>query len=166
MSSDQPILFYRQTHKYGCFSNFYGATIEIDGQHFLHNEQYIMYSKAKLFKDMEFAGKILKTSNPMQIKSYGRQIRGFDEDIWIQNREKIADQCNRAKFTQHENLKKILLSTGNAEIAEASPTDSIWGIGVDEATGKDRKKWKGLNILGQSLMRIRKELGVTCKNNQ
>ena len=166
MPSTEPVLFYKQTHKFGCFSNFYKANIIINSQQFNCNEQYIMYSKAVLFKDDEYAAKILNETNPMNIKSYGRKIRGFDENIWIKNREIIADQCNLAKFTQHKKIRDILLSTDDAIIAEASPTDAIWGIGVNEDIGKDINKWKGLNILGQSLMRVRDQIRSTCKNNQ
>lgn len=164
--STTPLLFYRERDQFGCFSNFKKARIIVDGQEFVCNEQYIMYMKARLFNDHVIAQKILQTSDPMKIKAYGREIKGFDEQIWTQNREKIADQCNRAKFTQNEDLKKILLSTGDVLIAEASPNDKIWGIGVDTVVGKDINKWKGLNILGQSLMRIRQEISSTYKNNQ
>ena len=166
MSSGSPVLFYRATHRFGCFSNFYRANISIDGLKFICNEQYIMYQKAVLFNDKISADKILKSNNPMQIKTYGRAVKGFNEDLWVQYREQIADQCNRAKFTQHNDLRKILLSTGDALIAEASPSDKIWGIGVDELMGKNIKTWKGFNLLGKSLMRVREEIQSTYKKSQ
>jgi ribA/ribD-fused uncharacterized protein len=58
----------------------------------------------------------------------------------------------RAKFTQHQNLKELLLSTGDAKIVEASPTDSYWG----NATRRDGTE--GFNKLGLLLMEIRKTL--------
>ncbi|KAI0459214.1 hypothetical protein F5B21DRAFT_499840 [Xylaria acuta] len=36
---------------------------------------------------------------------------------------------NLAKFTASEPMKWALLSTGNKILVEASPSDSIWGIG-------------------------------------
>ena len=58
----------------------------------------------------------------------------------------------RAKFTQHENLKELLLSTMDAELVEASPSDSYWG----NATRRDGSR--GLNKLGLLLMEIRDAL--------
>lgn len=58
----------------------------------------------------------------------------------------------RAKFTQHEDLKQLLLSTGEARLIESPKTDNavnrIWG----EVNGK------GKNMLGVLLMELRSEL--------
>ena len=37
---------------------------------------------------------------------------------------------NMAKFSQNSRLKAILLSTEDKIIVEASPYDTIWGIGL------------------------------------
>ena len=58
-------------------------------------------------------------------------------------------QINKAKFTQNQKLKQLLLNTENKILREASPYDSYWGIGPDG---------KGKNKLGEILMRIREEL--------
>jgi len=55
----------------------------------------------------------------------------------------------RAKFTQHEDLKKILLDTGDRELIEDSPVDYQWGCGKDGT---------GQNLLGKALVEIRQEL--------
>ena len=57
----------------------------------------------------------------------------------------IALQALRAKFSQNSSLRKLLLGTRNAFLAEDSPTDTFWGI-------------KGKNMLGKLLMRVRDEL--------
>ena len=57
----------------------------------------------------------------------------------------------KEKFTQHEDLKRRLLETGDEELQEGNNWyDTYWG--VDIHTGK------GLNMLGKILMRIREEL--------
>ena len=64
---------------------------------------------------------------------------------------------NLYKFSQNENLKQFLLSTKNKILAEASPYDKIWGIGMN-ANDKDilnQDKWKGENLLGKALMKVR-----------
>jgi ribA/ribD-fused uncharacterized protein len=150
------VLFYSNNKENGYLSNFAAYPIIIDNRRFLCNEQYIMFSKALLFGDIETAQLIMESSNPVQMKKLGRQVKNFDEKMWLNgNITRIADNCNVAKFTQYTKLKKLLLATGNATIAEASPYDKIWGIGVDTEVGKDRTKWQGTNILGESLMRVR-----------
>ena len=64
---------------------------------------------------------------------------------------------NKAKFSQNPNLKEFLLSTGDALIAEASPYDKIWGIGLDRNTALRGtvEQWKGENLLGCALMDVR-----------
>jgi N-glycosidase YbiA len=65
----------------------------------------------------------------------------------------------RAKFKQHPELKKTLLSTGEARLIESSPTDSYWGI----ATREDGSE--GFNKLGLLLMEIREEIRGENKSN-
>lgn len=154
----QTILFYRERDEYGYFSNFYKANITINGHTFFCNEQYIMYSKAMLFGDSITANLILACKSQPGIKSLGRQVKNFKEDVWVANREQIADTCNLAKFTQHPNLKKLIFETGEAELAEAAEHDRIWGIGCNTLVGQDKSKWNGLNILGKSLMNVREKI--------
>ena len=65
-----------------------------------------------------------------------------------------------AKFTQNRDLIIKLMDTGDAVLAEASPFDRTWGIGLsaDDERAVNRKKWKGQNLLGETLMKIREQL--------
>ena len=51
----------------------------------------------------------------------------------------------------------ILFSTNNKILVEASPYDTIWGIGqnADAINSKDPHNWKGENLLGFALMEVR-----------
>jgi N-glycosidase YbiA len=55
----------------------------------------------------------------------------------------------RAKVTQHEEMKNLLLSTGTARLVEHTTNDSYWGDGGDGS---------GRNMLGVILMELRAEL--------
>ena len=58
-------------------------------------------------------------------------------------------KCLFAKFTQHEDLKKILLDTGDKTLIEHTKNDVYWADGGDGS---------GKNMLGKLLMKVRDEL--------
>ena len=62
-----------------------------------------------------------------------------------------------AKFGGDPRLKAYLLATGDAVLVEASPVDTIWGIGLaaDDARASDPRAWRGENLLGFALVRAR-----------
>jgi ribA/ribD-fused uncharacterized protein len=117
----------------------------------------MMSQKALLFNDIETNSKIMKENDPKQYKELGRQVKNFSPKIWDEKKFEIVVKGNLHKFSQNENLKQFLLSTKNKILAEASPYDKIWGIGMD-ANDKDilnQDKWKGENLLGKALMKVR-----------
>jgi ribA/ribD-fused uncharacterized protein len=90
-----------------------------DGVEFMTAEHYMMYHKALLMGDLETAGKILAAPHPSEAKALGRQVRNFDGDKWNANADRIVEEGNWLKFTQHEDLKEILLGTGEKVLVEA-----------------------------------------------
>ena len=120
----------------------------------------MMHQKAILFKDDDMAEKIMKESIPKIIKSYGRKVKNFDEDTWQKHCREFVYNGNLAKFSQSEEFKNKLLSTGEAIIAEASPRDTRWSIGLGKTSAKaqDPSQWRGKNWLGEALMKVRKQL--------
>lgn len=137
----------------GPFSQWYPSNFNIKGINYNCAEQYMMAEKAGLFEDYSIYGKVLSETDPKQMKKFGRLIKGFREDIWIENRFTVVLTGSIAKFTQNEELKKMLLDTGLKTLVEASPYDKVWGIGLkeDDPRALDRKTWEGLNLLGQAL---------------
>ena len=75
-------------------------------------------------------------------------------------RRDIVKTAIKTKFEQNLDMKKKLLATDNAFLAEANPNDKIWGIGLDEATARQTfsGEWPGENLLGWILMEVRDEL--------
>lgn len=130
-------------------------------------EQYMMYNKALLFNDHDTANKILYIKDPREQQKLGREVKGFDQSLWDAAKEAIVENGNYLKFSQNYDLRKLLLKTGALLIAEASPFDSIWGIGMADDNPEiiDETKW-GQNLLGKVLMKVRKRLiehPVGCK---
>lgn len=55
----------------------------------------------------------------------GSLIKNFDDKIWDENKFTIVYNGNYLKFTQNNELKKYIKSTGNSILVEASPYDNI-----------------------------------------
>lgn len=143
-----------------CFSQWYPANFVIASISYESAEHYMMAEKAKLFGDLDVHQKIINAATPDEAKSLGRQVKGFREDLWCEKRFDIVVQGNMAKFSQNPVLKDYLLSTGSKILIEASPVDSIWGIGLAESDerAKSPALWQGLNLLGFALMQTRNQI--------
>ena len=154
------LFFWHEYEENGCFSNWYESPFVIDDFCYSHVEQYIMAQKAKLFHDPRAYTAILKADSPKECKRIGKTVTPFDDTAWDNVRYDILKAGLRAKFTQNEDLKHKLLSTGQSILAEASPYDSIFGIGLaaDVACDISPSEWPGRNLLGKALMEIRIEL--------
>lgn len=143
-----------------CFSQWYPAPFILDEVRYASAEHYMMAEKARLFNDIEVRERIITTSNPGSAKALGREVKGFDQNIWEQHRMDIVIRANVAKFFQNEELGKFLISTGNRVLVEASPVDKIWGVGLSEQDNEINNPllWNGLNLLGFALMKVRSVL--------
>ena len=141
------------------FSNWYHRTFVIDDFEYAFVEQYMMAQKAKLFHDSRWYTQILRATTPAECKRLGKQITPFDPSAWDAVKYEIVKEGNRAKYEQNPDLMEKLLATGNSIMAEASPLDKIWGIGIDAkiAACTDPEKWPGQNLLGKILMELREE---------
>jgi ribA/ribD-fused uncharacterized protein len=144
------------------FSQWYPARFVVDGITFANAEQFMMHGKAVLFGDEEAAARILDTPSPRAHKAIGRTVRGFVEETWRARREVIVYAGSRAKFTQNEDLRQALLATKRTLLVEASPYDRIWGVGLaaDNPRIDDPRNWRGKNLLGRILTRLRDELAA------
>lgn len=154
------ITFYQPNDPYGCFCQWYSCPFTVEGITYQTAEQYMMARKAALFEDYDILKQIMHTKDPAACKKLGRQVHHFDADKWSECREDIVYHANLAKFSQNRDLRYVLLGTGGATLAEASPTDRIWGIGLaaDDPRVQKRSEWKGNNLLGKALMNVRHEL--------
>ena len=155
------ILFFGQRHEHGYMSQWFPSPfIDRDGNQYGTAEHWMMAEKARLFGDEAVRDKILKSNDPKAVKALGRKVRKFDENTWIQNRERIVYEGNILKFQQNPNLKTKLISTFPKVLVEASPYDRIWGIGMaaNMAATTPIINWKGLNLLGKVLMSVRSSL--------
>lgn len=157
------ICFWRETEESGflsnwCESKFSVITFEGETVSFECAEQYLMWRKALLFHDDETAKEIISTPyDPKQYKALGRKVKNFDQELWDCNKVSIMEDALYYKFTQNNNLKAALIKTNGFYLVEASPFDKIWGVGLEASdnTITYQPEWKGQNLLGEALMKIR-----------
>ena len=140
------INFYRVSEDFGCFSNFAPYPIQVDGKQWPTSEHYF---QAQKFEDHEHQEAIRKTKSPMIAARMGRDRKKPLRRDWESVKVEIMRKAVRAKFTQHEDICRILLATGDAQIVERTENDSYWGDGGDGS---------GENMLGRILMEIRDQL--------
>ena len=143
-----PIYFYNRGEPYYEFTNFYEIMIHIDGNDWRTTEHY--------FQAQKFVGtplvhtiRLMERSRDAFDKSRDPRYSHWRRSDWEEVKEDIMFKALHAKFTQHNNLRRMLLGTGDRELVERSPYDSYWGDGGD-GSGKNR--------LGILLMRLRKDL--------
>lgn len=148
------IYFYSVSDDFGCFSNFSPHPVRIGGKLWPTSEHYF---QAQKFKEVEYREKIRKVNSPMIAARMGRDRKKMLRRDWESVKVGIMREVVRAKFTQHDDLRQILLSTGDAKIVEHTERDSYWGDGGDGS---------GKNVLGRILMEIRDELNKDGTQNE
>ena len=64
------------------FSNFSRVPFNLEGITYFCTEQFIQLKKALLFNDKDTADKLLISTNPLECKDLGKNVKGYKEDIW------------------------------------------------------------------------------------
>ena len=151
------ICFHNSNEENGYLSNWYHSDFMVDGMKFSSMEQFMMYRKAVCFHDNLIAKQILETENVAAIKALGREVSNYDDHVWNGVRQITVYEGLLAKFSQNDDLKKKLKSTGTAILAECAVRDRIWGIGLSmhDPRRMNPKQWNGKNLLGYTLMMVR-----------
>lgn len=140
-----------------CFSQWYPSPFEVEGVIYKTTEHWMMAKKAELFDDKEMLVQIIDAEKPGKAKALGRQVKGFDAETWDEHKMQIVVDGNLHKFAQDEALTQFLKNTGERILVEASPLDTIWGIGMAQSDENINNPhcWKGENLLGFALMEVR-----------
>ncbi len=154
------VCFHNPNEDNGYLSNWYLSKFTVDNVAFSSMEQYMMYKKAVCFRDKDTADRILATNDVAEIKALGRLVADYNESYWNGVRQIVVFEGLIAKFSQNEDLKKLLKATENAILAECAVKDRIWGIGLSMKDPErfEIDKWKGQNLLGYALMMVRERL--------
>lgn len=168
------INFYRAADDYGQFSNFWEEAVHIgdDDRPWRSTEHYF---QAKKFEGAPDEEEIRQAATPKLSAQMGRDRNRPLRSDWnsilefsavpdgdslrtrferyvgepMLTKDWVMLVALRAKFSQHEDLRNLLVSTGDAILVEHTVNDSYWGDAGD-GTGK--------NMLGKLLMLVREEL--------
>ena len=146
MNEDSTIKFYSENGKYGEFSNFAQFPIKLKGKIWKTTEHYF---QAQKFSGSEYANKIRKATSPMKAAELGRTRKVKIRPNWDNMKDNVMYEALKAKFTQHKELRELLLNTEDKVLIEHTENDSYWGDGGNG---------KGKNRLGKLLMKLRTEL--------
>jgi ribA/ribD-fused uncharacterized protein len=141
------IHFYRVSDEYGCFSNFAPYPLDLDGVRWPASEHYF---QAQKFPSAMYREKIRATRSPMIAARLGRSRNEPIRPDWEAVKVAVMRKAVVAKFTQHTDIRRILLNTGDALLVEHTSNDRFWADGGDGG---------GQNMLGQILMEVRALLG-------
>ena len=146
------------------FSNFYPSPIVMGKYKFVCLEQAYQFLRAKTLNKLLAASKIYLSRDPVDIKRMGDELG--TSDIWEAKQFDVMYVCLIKKFEQNADLRKLLLSTGNCLLVEATP-GRLWGYGATLSSTLLRKhQWPGENKHGKILMTVRDELRSTTSTAQ
>ncbi|GJE95776.1 NADAR family protein [Phanerochaete sordida] len=144
-SPTSTIYFYERNQPYFEFTNFSPHAIWFGGKSYPTSEH--------LFQAHKFLGHADDLAEQIRMQPTSRgalaeatRLRPHQRSDWFKVNISVMEDVIQAKFTQHTELRALLLSTGEHELVEASPVDAFWGYGKD---------MKGRNELGKALMRLR-----------
>lgn len=142
------IRFYKSNEKpYGVFSNLYRRTVIFEGVSYATSEHAYQAGKARKDNVREW---ILSAPSPSLVAMAAHGLYVWDvTPNWSKIKFDRMRAVLLAKFSQHDDLRKILLDTGNARLVESATVKNSVNLEWGEVNGK------GKNMLGVLLMEVR-----------
>lgn len=143
------------------YSNFHPCTFKVENKTYNCVEQFIQADKASSCDDDRANFRIMNTNDPREMKQIGSRLNNFIEQKWENERSQLAIYTAvYAKFSQNENLKTLLLNSGEKILFEAC-RDETWGCGVsfNHPGVLDTAQWRNQGgLMKDTLARVREEL--------
>jgi len=169
-----PILFYKTKEQYGCFSNFSRHEVTIYGRTWKTSEH--AFQAMKFAGHPEVVQRVWEAETPRDAANLGRDrslplrkdwdqrpSMGIEiaqpedlvvrpvpaEPLFERVKDVIMYEVCFAKFHGNEEIRKVLLGTGDEPLIEDTTDDLYWGWGAEHI---------GENKLGRILMAVRSTL--------
>lgn len=144
-NSTEPINFVET--RFMDLSAFSAHEVEVDGVVYKTLEHAYHALRIKPGSEHEA---IRSQRSPMDAWREGQKYKHNSELLVVDyNKYEIMEQLCRAKLMQHEDVKNVLLATGERELLKVYDTDYDWGTGAD---------FSGENKMGKLWMKLRDEL--------
>lgn len=154
--NDNEIRFYRANEKpYGPLSNLYKRAITFEGEEYQTSEHAYQAGKARKEEVKKW---LMAAPSPalLAMAAHGLYVWDVHPD-WSKTKFDRMKRILLCKFTQHQDLQELLLSTENKRLVEVATVDNavnrLWG----EVNGK------GENKLGILLMEVRTEISQALR---
>jgi ribA/ribD-fused uncharacterized protein len=151
------ISFYRANEKpHGAFSNLFRRPVVFEDTTFATAEHAYQAGKARRPEVRDW---LMAAPSPALLAMAAHGLYQWDiTPSWSRIKFERMRAVLHAKFTQHEDLRKLLLATGSARLVETATVDNavnrLWG----EVNGV------GKNMLGALLMELRTKLSAAEKS--
>jgi ribA/ribD-fused uncharacterized protein len=145
------IRFYRASDTpFGCFSNLYRRPVEFEGCSYPTAEHAYQAGKARKKEVREW---LMAAPSPALLAMAAHGLYYWDVTPgWSTSKFARMKAVLLAKFSQHQDLRGLLLRTGDTRLVESAtvdtPVNRLWG----EVNGVGR------NMLGALLMEVRSEI--------
>lgn len=153
------IRFYRANEKpFGAFSNLFRRPVDFQGVVYPTAEHAYQAGKARRPEVRDW---LMAAPSPALLAMAAHGLYQWDvTPSWSRIKFDRMRGVLQAKFTQHDDLRKLLLSTGSARLVESATVDNavnrLWG----EVNGV------GKNMLGELLMEVRAQLVSQTKKRR
>jgi ribA/ribD-fused uncharacterized protein len=142
------IEFYNEKNDFGCFSNF--------SPHIVEYKKVLYPTSEHAFQALKFKGTdnpymklIVKCKTPSEAKRLGSSRKHPIRPDWEEIKDDLMTDILYSKFSQNDQIKKVLLDTLDKTLVEHTKNDSYWGDGGNG---------NGRNQLGKCLMIVRSKL--------
>ncbi len=138
--NEKKIYFYNPKEAHGYLSNLSLYEMKVN-----HSK---WYSVEHFYKAHKHINNDINTDKHLRFLKQFEAQNGIHQD-WEAIKISVMYTALCTKFTQHAELHKKLIKTGNAQLIEKSINDYFWGIGED---------FSGHNWMGKLLMYLRDNL--------
>lgn len=145
------LTFYRASERpYGAFSNLYRREFVFEGETYPTAEHAYQACKARKPQVREW---LMNAPSPSLLAMAAHGLYYWDiSPGWSTTKFDRMKRVLHSKFSAFDDLRELLLSTGERRLVETATTDSqvnrLWG----------EVKGQGKNMLGVLLMEVREEL--------
>ena len=139
----EPVNFIENRWQY--LSPFSAHEVELDGVVYKTAEH--AYQALRMIPSAQ--QQVIDTKSPMDAWRLAQELKDSGKLDLNLDKDDLMERIFRAKLDQHQDIRHILLDSGERELLKVYDTDYYWGTGADGS---------GENRMGKLWMKLRTEL--------